>query len=131
MHQYAAGGAAHQRRHVGAAVGRRQRCRVVESDAVDDAHVHVDDLEALPAVGQAGDDLRFLADVGGVPQAVGAIRGRTFGGRERLGSAVAGGDAGGQLVDHPFSTANTRPSGQGSPRCRPGPSTATGLPKRS
>ncbi len=31
----------------------------------------------------------------------------------------------------PFSTANTRPSGQGSPRCRPGPSTATGLPKRS
>ena len=120
MHQYAAGGAAHQRRHVGAAVGRRQRCRVVESDAVDDAHVHVDDLEALPAVGQAGDDLRFLADVGGVPQAVGAIRGRTFGGRERLGSAVAGGDAGGQLVDHPVLHRQHPPQRPGQPQVQAG-----------
>lgn len=120
MHQYAAGGAAHQCRHVGAAVGRRQRRRVVESDTVDDAHVHVDDLEALPAVGQAGDDLRFLADVGGVPQAVGAIRGRTFGGRERLGSAVAGGDAGGQLVDHPVLHRQHPPQRPGQPQVQAG-----------
>lgn len=56
----------------------------------------------LPMVGQAGDDLRFSL-TWGVPRAVGAIRGWTFGGRS--GSpAVAGGDVGGQPVDHLFST---------------------------
>jgi hypothetical protein len=100
-----------------------------QADAVDEAHVHVDDLEALLVATAAGDHLGFVVHVAGVPQAVGDQRRRAFGGGQ-LGVAVSPTLVASSCTT-PFSTLITRPSGHGNPACRPGPKTSTGLPKRS
>ncbi|MNF89179.1 hypothetical protein D3C84_716930 [compost metagenome] len=78
MHQDAAGGAADQRRHIGAVVGRRQRRSVGQADAVDKAHVHVDDLEALLVGTTTGNDLGLVVHMAGVPQPIGDCRRRSL-----------------------------------------------------
>ncbi|CRM75953.1 hypothetical protein [Pseudomonas sp. 24 E 13] len=98
MHQDPAGGAANQGRDIGAVVGGGQRRLVRQADAIDEPHVHIDDLEALLVTAAAGDDLGFIIHMAGVPQAVGDQRRLTFGaGQLRCGRFA---DAGRQLMHH-------------------------------
>ena len=99
VNQDAAGGAANQRRYIGAVISRGECRLVVQTDAINEAHVHVDDLQALLRAAAAGDDLGFVIDVAGVPQTVGGQRRRAFSGFGLHGDWLVA-DTGCQFMDH-------------------------------
>ena len=99
MHQNPAGGAADQRRHIGAVVTGGQRGLITQADAIDEAHVHVDDLKALLIATTAGDHLGLVVDVAGVPQTVGGEWRRAFCRIQLRGCRVFT-DTGCQLMHH-------------------------------
>ncbi|KPX66951.1 Uncharacterized protein ALO39_05542 [Pseudomonas syringae pv. lapsa] len=100
MHQHPAGRAANQGRNVSAVIGRRHGCGICQANAIDESHVHVDDLKALLVAGTAGNDLGLFVDMAGIPQTVGAARWRAFGRVQRLLEGVGGRNAGRQLMNH-------------------------------
>ncbi|MNL10579.1 hypothetical protein D3C87_1313820 [compost metagenome] len=99
VNQDSAGGAANQHRHIGTVIGRGQRRLIAQTDAIDEAHVHVDDLKALLVGSAAGDHLGFVVHMAGVPQAIGNRRGRAFSG-VGLNGGCGFANTGGQLVNH-------------------------------
>ena len=99
VNQNPAGGAADQSGYIGTVVGRSQRRLIAQADAVDETHVHVDDLEALFVGSAAGDDLGFIIHMARIPQAIGDRRRRTFGEFGDDGWCCFA-NTGRQLVDH-------------------------------
>ncbi|MCY1417042.1 hypothetical protein D9M71_325620 [compost metagenome] len=99
MNQNSAGRAANQHRHIGTVIGRGQCRLIAQTNAIDEAHIHVDDLKALPVGSAAGDHLGFVVHMAGVPQAIGNCRGRAFG-RVGLSRGRGFANTGGQLVHH-------------------------------
>jgi len=98
MHEDAAGGAAEQGCYVRAVIGGGERGLIGKADAVDETHIHIDDLEALFVAAAAGDHLRLVIHMAGVPQTVGNQRRRAFGrGQFRRGRFT---DTGGQFMHY-------------------------------